>query len=93
MRKYIKDTEAFKGEITRLFITTTTLYRKASKDKKQLSTLIFRPYPTRSASTSMVRTINFPLYTVSVRYEDVLEAFDKPIRTFEFANAILQVKT
>ena len=75
MSKYIKDTETFRGEITRLFIATTKLCRKASEDKWSrwvksilqkagIDMNIFLPHSTRNASTSMAKTTHLTLDTV-----------------------------
>lgn len=101
--KYIKNTEAFRWEITRLFTTTTKPYRKASKDtlswwvknilQKAAVNIINFPYSTRSASKSMARSIHFLLDTVLIAEGwRRMMTFWKHFIKFKFANATLQFK-
>ena len=68
MKEYLKLTVNLRGNITRLFITTTKPYKTTSQDTldrwiKTIDISIFSPHSTRSAPTTRAAT-KIPIDTV-----------------------------
>ena len=105
LKCYIDLTKDIRGDLTGLFITTTKPYRKVSKDTLSrwvkgmlkgagIDMKIFSPHSTRSASTSVAKSVHLPIDLILKAggcrsMKSYAKHYGKSIEENKFAEAIL----